>query len=104
MQVAEDNRINQKVLRMMLQANCAELTIVPDGQQAVDAYNKVIIIAAAAVIAAMLLLLPVCLAKKRCRNVWLSTAQLYVQYHITAAVHYLPLCIQIAERSRCLIA
>jgi PleD family two-component response regulator len=41
MQVAEDNRINQKVLRMMLQANCAELTIVSDGQQAVDAYNKV---------------------------------------------------------------
>jgi hypothetical protein len=28
---------------MMLQANCAELTIVPDGQQAVDAYNKVTI-------------------------------------------------------------
>jgi hypothetical protein len=43
-QVAEDNRINQKVLRMMLQANCAELTIVPDGQQAVDAYNKVLCI------------------------------------------------------------
>jgi CheY-like chemotaxis protein len=42
MQVAEDNRINQKVLRMMLQANCAELTIVSDGQQAVDAYNKVL--------------------------------------------------------------
>jgi CheY-like chemotaxis protein len=41
MQVAEDNKINQKVLRMMLQANCAELTIVSDGQQAVDAYNKV---------------------------------------------------------------
>jgi CheY-like chemotaxis protein len=41
LQVAEDNRINQKVLRMMLQANCAELTIVSDGQQAVDAYNKV---------------------------------------------------------------
>jgi hypothetical protein len=27
---------------MMLQANCAELTIVSDGQRAVDAYNKVI--------------------------------------------------------------
>jgi PleD family two-component response regulator len=40
-QVAEDNRINQKVLRMMLQANCAELTIVSDGQQAVEAYNEV---------------------------------------------------------------
>jgi CheY-like chemotaxis protein len=42
MQVAEDNRINQKVLRMMLHANCAELTIVSDGRQAVDAYNKVL--------------------------------------------------------------
>jgi CheY-like chemotaxis protein len=41
MQVAEDNRINQKVLRMMLQANCAELTVVSDGQQAVDEYHKV---------------------------------------------------------------
>jgi CheY-like chemotaxis protein len=41
LQVAEDNKINQKVLRMMLQANCAELTIVSDGQQAVDTYNKV---------------------------------------------------------------
>jgi CheY-like chemotaxis protein len=41
MQVAEDNRINQKVLRMMLQANCAELTIVSDGQQAVDAFQTV---------------------------------------------------------------
>jgi CheY-like chemotaxis protein len=40
MQVAEDNRINQKVLRMMLQTNCAELTVVSDGQQAVDAYHK----------------------------------------------------------------
>jgi CheY-like chemotaxis protein len=40
-QVAEDNRINQKVLRMMLQASCAELTVVSDGQQAVDAFNKV---------------------------------------------------------------
>jgi hypothetical protein len=44
MQVAEDNKINQKVLRMMLQANCAELSIVSDGRQAVDAYNKVILI------------------------------------------------------------
>jgi hypothetical protein len=26
---------------MMLQASCAELTIVSDGQQAVDAYNEV---------------------------------------------------------------
>jgi PleD family two-component response regulator len=42
MQVAEDNRINQKVLRMMLQANCAELTIVSDGQQAVEAFSKVL--------------------------------------------------------------
>jgi CheY-like chemotaxis protein len=40
-QVAEDNKINQKVLRMMLQASCAELTIVADGQQAVDAFSKV---------------------------------------------------------------
>eukprot|EP00953_Heterococcus_sp_UTEX-ZZ885_P011343 6567-Heterococcus_DN1.PRE.10 len=38
--VAEDNRINQKVLRMMLQASCAELTVVSDGQQAVDAFTK----------------------------------------------------------------
>jgi CheY-like chemotaxis protein len=43
-QVAEDNRINQKVLRMMLQANCAELAIVSDGRQAVDAYNKVLLL------------------------------------------------------------
>jgi CheY-like chemotaxis protein len=41
MQVAEDNRINQKVLRMMLQANCAELTMVSDGQQAVEAFQTV---------------------------------------------------------------
>jgi CheY-like chemotaxis protein len=41
MQVAEDNRINQKVLRMMLQDSCAELTIVSDGQQAVSAFNAV---------------------------------------------------------------
>jgi CheY-like chemotaxis protein len=40
-QVAEDNRINQKVLRMMLQANCAELTIVSDGEQAVEAFQTV---------------------------------------------------------------
>jgi CheY-like chemotaxis protein len=40
-QVAEDNRINQKVLRMMLQANCAELTILSDGQQAVEAFQTV---------------------------------------------------------------
>jgi CheY-like chemotaxis protein len=40
-QVAEDNKINQKVLRMMLQASCAELTIVSDGQQAVDAFSEV---------------------------------------------------------------
>jgi CheY-like chemotaxis protein len=53
MQVAEDNNINQKVLRMMLQANCAELTIVSDGRQAVDAYNKVMLIITFWLIAAL---------------------------------------------------
>jgi PleD family two-component response regulator len=41
LQVAEDNRINQRVLKKMLQDNCAELTVVSDGQQAVDAFHKV---------------------------------------------------------------
>jgi hypothetical protein len=41
LQVAEDNTINQRVLKKMLQDNCAELTVVSDGQQAVDAFLKV---------------------------------------------------------------
>jgi hypothetical protein len=40
-QVAEDNRINQKVLRMMLQDTCAELIVVSDGQQAVETFQTV---------------------------------------------------------------
>jgi transcriptional regulator with PAS, ATPase and Fis domain len=41
LQVAEDNKINQRVLKKMLQDNCSELTVVSDGQQAVDAFHKV---------------------------------------------------------------
>ncbi|WP_294230206.1 response regulator [uncultured Shimia sp.] len=37
--VAEDNRVNQLVIRKMLAPTGAELHFVPDGQQAVDAYK-----------------------------------------------------------------